>query len=170
MHSVAPVAVLGGRAQGRAQDGHLRKAAAAASCVALLCLIATSSSGKNVRGVLLEGRQQLAAEHGVLDASAMMVNSPKLALPSAVLHDATKAARGGDSRDKSAMAAAMQFRKATGAGKMQYAKGHSLVRKSTQPVEGKKYGLGMDSVASMGEQALAKQLAEENESCITGQN
>ena len=127
-------------------------------------MIATSSSGKNVRGVLLEGRQQLAAEHGVLDASAMMVNSPKLALPSAVLHDATKAARGGDSRDKSAMAAAMQFRKATGAGKIRYAMGHSLVRKSTQPVEGKKYGLGMDSVASMGEQALAKQLAEENES------
>jgi len=171
MQSVAPVAVLGGRAQGRAQDGNLRKAVAVASCVALLCLIATSSSDKNARDALLEGRQQthpsssqLAASHGVLDASAMFASSPKLALPATILKDATQAARGGDARDRSAMAAAMQFRKASGAGKMQNTKGHALVRTSTQPVAGKRYGLGIASVASMGETALAKQLAEENES------
>lgn len=115
----------------------------------------------------VRGRQQLSAVHGVRDASDMFANNPKPALPTSALKGAAKAAReaGGDEKDMAAMAAAMQFRKATGAGTMQYAKGHFPAHKRVQPVEeDKKYGLGMDSVAGMGEQALAKQLSEENES------
>lgn len=79
----------------------------------------------------------------------MFAASPKPAVPTSTLKDASKAAReaGGDAQDMAAMAAAMQYRKTTGAGKMQYAKGQTHARKSVQPVANeKKYGLGMHKV------------------------
>ena len=137
------------------------KCKAICSCGA--CVTVSSLTLKRFRG-----RQQLSAFHGVRDASAMFAASPKPAVPTSTLKDASQAAQeaGGDAQDMAAMAAAMQYRKTTGAGKMQYAKGKKIAA-SVQPVANeKKYGLGMDKVAGMGEQALAKQLSEENDSHI----
>jgi len=131
--------------------------------VALLCLIAASPSGQN-RTALYEGKQQLAL-NGVRDASTMF-GTPKTALPTNMLKDAAKAARGvgGDAKDMAAMDAAMNYRKAHGEGKMTYAKGHMPARKAVLPRSAKGYGIGMSKVAGMGEKALAKELADDNKS------
>ena len=60
-----------------------------------------------------------------------------------------------------AMKAAMDYRKQNNLGKMTYAKGHFPVKKAVAPT--KAYGQGIAGVAGMGEQALAKQLSDDNE-------
>ena len=109
---------------------------------------------------------------GVRDASAILGREVKPVVPTNMLQDAAKAARGeggekGDARDMAAMAAAMNYRKANGEGTtMHDAKGRmpSAAAADSQPQGWNgKYGAGMAKVAALGEKALAKQLASRNE-------
>ena len=95
----------------------------------------------------------------------MFSNQPQSDSLTAMLKDAAKAARGagGDSTDMAAMAAAMNYRKVHGMGKMQYAKGHLPVQAAAKPQQIKGYGAGVSAVAAQGERVIAKQLSDDNE-------